>query len=180
MTSDIPPIPTEGPTAAPTEKPIERVPEAGGPDAFQIYQLMWERRQHYEQMLWQTPALIFTAQAFLLTIALASDTQPTGRTIAALLLVLSSVASSLLFQKHRALEVKTSKWLERKEMTWTGTPHPQLRVHGRSGHARRRPGEPCVLGLSMAVAWTAFLWLTVAFSLVILGFSLFSPHAMAR
>jgi hypothetical protein len=55
----------------------------------------------YTTMLWQVPALGLTAQAFLMTIALGSDSSNVARVIAALLSVIISVASTQLMHDQR-------------------------------------------------------------------------------
>lgn len=55
----------------------------------------------YTTMLWQVPALGLTAQAFLMTIALGSDSSNVARVIAALLSVVISVASTQLMHDQR-------------------------------------------------------------------------------
>lgn len=155
------------------EEPI--VPGGGrgeaptAPDDF--YRLMWCRRQHFESMLWQTPVIALTAQAFLFTIALDSETRTTGRILSALLLVGLSTASALLFQKHRALEVKASRWLEALEV-------PPNRIHGRQGHARCEAGDPWILSVSSYSTWLKLLWGTTALSVFVFLIAVLRPDLL--
>jgi hypothetical protein len=65
-------------------------------------------------MVWQTPALSLTAQAFLFTIALGEGTSG-ARLISALLALVAALASMQLMAKHRYLEIQDAKLLERYE-----------------------------------------------------------------
>lgn len=55
-------------------------------------------------MLWQTPALALTAQAFLLTVALNEQASVLPRVVTAILGLLVAAASMQLMAKHRLLE----------------------------------------------------------------------------
>jgi len=59
-------------------------------------------------MLWQTPVISLTAQAFLFTIAL-GNVDHLGRFIASLLTVIAALASAQLSAKHRYFEIHYSK-----------------------------------------------------------------------
>ena len=65
--------------------------------------------------MWQAPFLSLTAQAFLLTIALAKDSEPAARLISAGLACLSALASVQLMAKHRYYERADTEWLKRYE-----------------------------------------------------------------
>ncbi|HZC04904.1 MAG TPA: hypothetical protein VE338_04625 [Ktedonobacterales bacterium] len=76
-----------------------------------IYQVLGARRLGYDSMMWQVPALSFTAQAFLLTIALGGGLGVTRLTSAALALIIA-VISMQLMAKHRFNEEIDSRLLE--------------------------------------------------------------------
>lgn len=78
------------------------------------YQLLAVRRQNYDSMLWQTPVISLTAQAFLFTIALSNGDKP-ARFIASLLAFITALASAQLLAKHRYFEIYYSKLLESVE-----------------------------------------------------------------
>lgn len=80
-----------------------------------VWQVLAQRRSGYDNMMWQTPALGMTAQAFLLTLALAPDTSVTSRVISSGLGALISVMVLQLLGKHRQNEVLDSRLLERLE-----------------------------------------------------------------
>jgi hypothetical protein len=66
-----------------------------------LYQALTARVGHRDALLWQSPALALTAQAFLLTIALGHDSTPIARIVAACLGVLVMYMSMQLMLKHR-------------------------------------------------------------------------------
>jgi len=68
------------------------------------YSALNARRDSFNALLWQTPVTSLVAQAFLFTIILSSSTNPGSRTIAALLALITSVASLHLLAKHRFAE----------------------------------------------------------------------------
>lgn len=84
-------------------------------DLYVAYAALSARRYGYDAMLWQTPALAVTAQAFLLTIALGKDSSPTARLISSALSLILSLMSVQLMAKHRQNESLDSFMLERFE-----------------------------------------------------------------
>lgn len=79
------------------------------------YAIVAGRRQAYDQLVWQTPVLSLTAQAFLLTIALGHDTSSLARFMSASLSLITALASVQLMVKHRYYEVLASKLLQKFE-----------------------------------------------------------------
>jgi len=77
------------------------------------YPIVVGRRQSYDQLLWQTPVLSLTAQAFLLTIALGPDSSCNARLMSSSLSLLTALASIMLMIKHRYYEVIASNMLKR-------------------------------------------------------------------
>ena len=75
------------------------------------YQNMANRRQTYDTLMWQTPVLSLTAQAFLFNIALDLTKGNFAQIGASALAIIVSFASIQLMAKHRCHEVKTSEWL---------------------------------------------------------------------
>lgn len=105
------------------------------------YQLLAARRQNYDAMLWQTPVISLTAQAFLFTIAL--GTGPVfARMLAAFLALVSALASAHLLAKHRYLERHYSELLQACEDARQLEP-----VH------RQPPRADGLLGLSAYRVW---------------------------
>ncbi|MGD0539946.1 MAG: hypothetical protein ABSB33_00375 [Tepidisphaeraceae bacterium] len=103
-----------------------------------LYEIIGFRRQTTESILWQTPALSLTAQAFLFLIALAHDSSFAARLISCVLSCATSLASLQSMAKHRAYEISDSIWLEKYEIERWGkgtngkpAPHNRKQVHSR-------------------------------------------------
>src|SRR5687767_11818509 len=120
------------------------------------YQLLASRRQNYDTMLWQTPVISLTAQAFLFTIALGNGT-PTSRVIASFLALISALASAQLLAKHRYFEIHYSRVLESIEIKKNIPP-----VH------KRPPKGHGAIGWSSYTIWQA-VFLVFALSAVVAG-----------
>jgi hypothetical protein len=65
-----------------------------------LYEALTARVGHRDALLWQSPALAMTAQAFLLTIALGHESRPVTRIIAATLGLFVTYMSVQLMLKH--------------------------------------------------------------------------------
>jgi len=109
------------------------------------------RRLSYDQMLWQTPVISLTAQAFLFSIAL-GHIHPVSRALAALLALACSLASIHLLAKHRYCEIFYSKLLVAYEKE-KGLPLIHDRYITTEG----------IVGLSSYTVWK---WLFILFTLV--------------
>lgn len=79
------------------------------------YQVLAARRLATDGMMWQTPVLSLTAQAFLFTIALGHDTSQEAKLISASLALAASLASLQLMAKHRHHELRDSQLLRAYE-----------------------------------------------------------------
>ena len=75
------------------------------------YQVVAARRQNFDAMVWQVPALGLTAQAFLMTIALGAGSGHLARIAAGLLSALAALMSIQLLLRHRMHEVADNRWL---------------------------------------------------------------------
>jgi hypothetical protein len=73
--------------------------EAHGRDAF-AYQMIMQRGVQTNGLLWQTPSLALTAQAFLLTISLGGDTIRPIRIVVSVLGLVIGIMSMQLMAKH--------------------------------------------------------------------------------
>lgn len=82
-----------------------------------MYEAIANRRLSLDSMMWQVPVLSLTAQAFLLTIALGSETSQFARSVSAGLACVTAVMSLQLMSKHRHHERLDSEMLERLEDT---------------------------------------------------------------
>jgi ADP-ribose pyrophosphatase YjhB (NUDIX family) len=76
------------------------------------YETLNARSISHNEMMWQTPVLAMTAQAFLMTTALGSGTARLARVTATLLSVLVSVLSVQLMAKHSAMQHQDMLMLE--------------------------------------------------------------------
>lgn len=103
-----------------------------------VYQAVVARRMQWDTLLWQVPTLSLTAQAFLFTIALGTDTTRVSRTIAAVLSIVISCLSVTLMARHRQAELSDAHWLEDHEAAFPEA----MRVHGQNFIRRRRHVHP--------------------------------------
>jgi L-lactate permease len=76
------------------------------------------RRANQDSMMWQVPALVIAAQAFLFNVALSSSTRGLGRAIAAVVGLMLVLATLQRFSRHRQVELQNSKWLETNEASF--------------------------------------------------------------
>lgn len=80
------------------------------------YQILNARRDSFNNLVWQTPVLSLTAQAFLFTIILSGGVPELGRTIAAVLAAIAAIMSLQLLSKHRFMEEQHAKILQAYEL----------------------------------------------------------------
>lgn len=80
------------------------------------YQALNSRRDSFNNLVWQTPVLSLTAQAFLFTIIYASNALDVARTIIAMLSIVLALASIQLLMKHRFMEGEHAKLLHEYEV----------------------------------------------------------------
>ena len=76
-----------------------------------MYQVVAARRQNFDSMLWQVPALSLTAQAFLLVIALGSGSGHLARIAAGPLSAVTALMSVQLLLRQRLHELADARWL---------------------------------------------------------------------
>lgn len=94
---------------------IRAEPGLPDPGSLTAYQVLASRRAGYDTLIWQTPVLGLTAQAFLFTVALSHESSRTARFIAASLALVTSVISIQLMAKHRHHERLDSEALQHFE-----------------------------------------------------------------
>ncbi len=80
-----------------------------------LLQAAESRRSTADVLTWQVPALAFTAQSFLLTIALGRETSDVSRLVAAAVGLVVSYAALHLLLRHSYNERLSSLWLEHYE-----------------------------------------------------------------
>lgn len=100
------------------------------PPGEELYAAVAQRRTANDGMVWQAPIVSLTAQAFLFTIALAPDSEPTARYISSGLAFVAALASIQLMAKHRAFERLDSEWLKRYEAKKYGEGGGEPRIYG--------------------------------------------------
>lgn len=79
------------------------------------YEMLLQREMEQDAMLWETPTIALTAQAFLLTIALNKDSTAAAVYVSAALGVLVALLSMQLMAKHRFLNEMDRAQLHRLE-----------------------------------------------------------------
>lgn len=98
-----PQSPLESAEVAPASTPVEHTPEweFRNQRSVVLYEALTARVGHRDALLWQSPSLAMTAEAFLMTIALAHDSSAFARVVAAFLGLSVSFLSIQLMVKHR-------------------------------------------------------------------------------
>jgi len=86
------------------------------------YEILNSRRDSFNNLVWQTPVLSLTAQAFLFTIIYTSTASNVARTIVAALSIILALASIQLLLKHRFMEAEHAKFLHTFEKTQNSNP----------------------------------------------------------
>ena len=110
-----------------------------------LYQAVAARRQNFDSMVWQVPALSLTAQAFLLAIALGSGSGHLARIAAGLLSAVTALMSVQLLLRHRLHETADAIWLNKFEDSHGWEPvhqRPAARVAAAGLRARGLAGLP--------------------------------------
>lgn len=136
-------------------------------DLLAAWAVLEQRRSAYDSMVWQTPALGLTAQAFLLTLALGPGTSAVGRCLASLLSIVLSIMVIQLMAKHRRGEVTEALHLERLEA--------ELGLEQLLGIAPHAPLDARIAALNRALprvprtAWPSAFWGQSSVRLWILG-----------
>ena len=133
-------------------RPVSTPPTDLAPE---IYEALAARQRDQDALLWQTPALSLTAQAFLFTIALSYGNTQTARLMASALALLVSFLSIQLMAKHRYIAAVRAELLVRVEkdqplIAIIGVaPHDELPALGAAvnSHAGR------FVGLMSSLVW---------------------------
>jgi hypothetical protein len=81
----------------------------------EVYEAFAARQRDQDALLWQTPALSLTAQAFLFSIALSHGNTEAARLLAASLSLIISFLSIQLMAKHRYIALVRARLLVRLE-----------------------------------------------------------------
>lgn len=133
-----------------------------------------------DALMWQSPAMALTAQAFLITIALGHDTAPIARFLAAVLGVVVTVMSIQLMLKHRLFlatdEILMVSLERRMGIDASAVDHP-TKVESVEQHSpdlqRRLPARKGILRWKSVTVWAVGLSLFGVINLLLMIFSLF-------
>lgn len=145
-----------------------------------MYQVVAGRRLAIDTMMWQVPSLGLTAQAFLLTISLGSDSSRLARLVAAFLGCVAMGMCLQLMAKYRYLEVVDSRIAETLEQRFSGN-SLQAQIH--SPPSKRAKALNMVpnrfVALSSYRLWMTGLLLFLVSNLVIAFLVVVSPDVFA-
>jgi len=86
------------------------------PDNLVAYEALNARQIGHNSLMWQTPALALTAQAFLLSIALGAETADISRFISSFLSLVIAFLSVQLMARHSAFELADARRLHSIEL----------------------------------------------------------------
>lgn len=124
-----------------------------------IYATVAARRLQWDSLVWQVPVLSLTAQAFLYTIALGSESSNLARIVGATISIVITVLSVTLMARHRQSEIADAEWLANYEAVLPEA----YRQHGRPWQARRnqQPHHAAFKRLLWPAFWTWVIGLSV-------------------
>lgn len=123
------------------------------------YPLVVSRRQAFDALIWQTPVLSLTAQAFLFSISLTAGSSEGARIISAALALFTALAAIQLMVKHRYHEQRDSRYLQAFEKA-----NNMLEIHGRGN----LEDQPWYVRWSSYEVWVFTLSLFAAAAIIVL------------
>ncbi len=123
------------------------------------YPLVASRRQAFDTLIWQTPVLSLTAQAFLFSISLTAGNSQGARIISAVLALTTALASIQLMIKHRYHEQRDSNLLHSFEDA-----NNILQIHARGN----LQNQPWYVRWSSYKVWLFTLWLFATSAMAVL------------
>ena len=115
-----------------------------------LYETLLQRELSQNAMLWQTPALAITAQAFLITLAFTPTDPDAGRLAAAVLGSAVAAMSMQLMAKHRYLERKDRAQMARLEELLT---LPQISAGAVIPRTKNLPTQTWFTNRSSYLVW---------------------------
>ena len=137
-----------------------------------IYQAVASRRNAYDALLWQIPALSLTAQAFLFATVLASASSRTSQIIASVLATSVSIASLLALRRFRVGQHTDSLLLERIEESLGASAELGFNPHTDVGERGVEYGR--LMKIPPVLVWQLVLICFLIASLVLLANAIFS------
>jgi hypothetical protein len=147
-----------------------------------VYTAVTARRVSFDSMVWQVPILSFTAQAFLLSIALNPDSSEFARIASASVSVVVSLICVFLMGRHRQADVADAHALERMEQHLPDEYHQ----HGEAWRLRRNATvtDDNWIGRAVPMLPQYILWVLVLYGLAALGvvvglLAIFEPSIFA-
>jgi hypothetical protein len=129
--------------------------------------LLNARRDTFNNLLWQTPVLSLTAQAFLFTIILSCDSGDLERLIAAFLSFITALASIQLLFKHRFMEEQHAKIL-----------HDYEKSFGLYGINQKMTPNNWVVKISSFQLWFFVLFFFMVAASLVIGAIIFSVETI--
>jgi hypothetical protein len=133
-----------------------------------------------DALMWQSPAMALTAQAFLITIALGHDTAPVARFLAAVLGIVVTIMSIQLMLKHRlflATDEILMISLERRMGVDASAVDHSAKVQSISTHSAdlsgRLPARAGVLRWKSVTVWVIGLSFFGVINVLLMVFALF-------
>jgi hypothetical protein len=151
------------------------------PAVVAMYQVVAARRLTFDTMMWQVPSLSLTAQAFLLTISLGTDSSRLARLISALL---GSAAMGMCLQlmaKYRHLEIMDARTAEQLERDLSGSPGQRLYIHSPPSHRAKalNMAPRRFVALSSYRLWMTGVLLFLVADLLIVALVIGAPQVFA-
>lgn len=139
------------------------------------YELLFLRSMEKDALVWQTPALAVTAQAFLLTIGLDPDTARFARGIVSTLGVVVAYMTCQLMAKHRYLR-RLDEWKLRELEGRLGL--PGLATHAYGDPADEYAGPTLLTRSKSYVTWQTGLVLIGLAHLLVLTLTIVWPGGL--
>jgi hypothetical protein len=102
-----------------TDQNINKKKILPGDNLDRYYDIILNEYNHTNNLLWQSPLISFTGQAFLFSISLGANISFLSRIISSSLGIVLSISSIQLFRKHRRIVITRSQQLEKIEHLYT-------------------------------------------------------------
>jgi hypothetical protein len=172
-------------------EPVDVQPSEAG-EFINVYNAVAARRLVNVNLIWQTPALSITGQAFLFSTALSPYSSRASRIIASSLCIVVTIMTLQLTVKHRQSDASDGIWLESFERKYFSDSAEGLRpysdgfAHGHNEKRRRHATSPQMGWLDVltrvrsSVVWAWGMVLISLVALAILFLAVFAPQIFAH